>query len=42
MNKKKIEKIKKQKISNLRVKMRDIDKDNMSMSLKDEDNGLQI
>lgn len=40
MNKKKIEKIKKRKISYQRVKMRDIDLNNMRMSLKDEDNGL--
>ena len=40
MNKKKIKQIKKQKISNQRVKMRDIDLNNMRMSLKDENNGL--
>lgn len=40
MNKKKIKQLKKQKISNQRVKMRDIDLNNMRMSLKDEDNGL--
>ena len=40
MNKKKIKQLKKQKISNQRVKMRDIDLDNMRMSLKDEANGL--
>ena len=40
MNKKKLKQLKKQKISNSRVKMRDIDEDNMRMSLKDEANGL--
>lgn len=40
MNKKKIKQLKKQKISNQRVKMRDIDLNNMRMSLKDENNGL--
>ncbi len=30
----------KQKISNSRVRMRDVDKDNMEMSLKDEANGM--
>lgn len=40
MNKKKLKQLKKQKISNQRVKMRDIDLNNMRMSLKDENNGL--
>ena len=40
MKKKKIDKLKKRKISNQRVQMRSIDLENMRMSLKDEDNGL--